>query len=222
MVWVEGPAQQLGLHEVEGGVFTRVMALGAALVMLWLAVHTPREVPASLRVGRGWYAYRNATFDVVRTRFGEVYGLRAVYDRTGGVGPHVIAPEDRAIGLADGRMTLDLQLRAAWLAAKVVFDDVGEIAAKFGEYLPSKRSVLGIVDTIGPVAAAFLRDLPVPDDDGEILVIQVDEKGASMMGRAEHTLRTQKRRKRKNKRGSQRSARRMNRRQRLLCPPKER
>lgn len=210
--WLAGPAQQLPIHRVERELFTRVMGLGALLMTLWLALHTPRQVPAALRAGRGWYQFRKVAFDTIRTRFGAVYGARALYDLVGGSGAAVIAPEDRDIGLADGRMTLDVQLRAAWLAARVAFDDVGEIAERFGEYLPSKRAVLGIVDQVGPIAAALLAHMPAPTDDGEVLVIQVDEKGAPMMSTAEHAKRCK--RHRKNKAGNQRVARRMNRRQR--------
>jgi hypothetical protein len=212
LAWLAGPAQQLPVQAVERELSVRLKSLGLLLMTLFLALHTPLTVPEKLRSGRGWYVFHKAAFDVVRTRFGEAYGFRAVYQRVGGRGPDQIVPEDRAIGLADGRMTLDVHLRGAWLAARVVFDDVGEIAARFGEYLPSKRALLGVVDQLGPFAEALLACMPVPSDDGEILVIQTDEKGAPMMGSAEHGKRCK--RHRKQKRGCQRAARRMNRRHR--------
>jgi hypothetical protein len=212
LVWLAGPAQELPVHVVERELFERLKVLGALLMTLYLALHTPRAVPDHVRSGRGWYVFHKAAFDVVRTRFGEVYGLRALYHRVGGRGPEEIAPEDRAIGLGDGRMTLDVQLRGAWLAARVAFDDVGDIAARFGEYVPSKRALLGVVDQLGPFAQALLACMPKVCDDGWILVIQVDEKGAPMIGSAEHAKRCK--RHRKQKRGCQRAARRANRRHR--------
>ncbi len=48
----------------------------------------------------------------------------------------------------------------------------------FFEWAPSTRATLRIVDAIGGHARAFLSQVPAPDDDGEVLVVQVDGGGA--------------------------------------------
>lgn len=211
--WVVGPAQALAVHDVDRELLPRMFALACALMALWAAHRMPLAVPATMRDRGGWYAFFNIGRDVIRCQYGEFDVHRAVYERVGGRGPSLIAPFDRVIGLADGRMTLEVHLRAAWLTAKVVFDEVVAITQKFGAYAPSKRSLLGIVDQIGVHAVTYIENMPAPEGDGEILVIQVDEKGAPMLGAAEHARRRKKHTKRK--RGlSQRAARRMNRRSR--------
>lgn len=189
MDWLLGPSQELVLHDVERELLGQLMALGGALMALWLALRVPEVVPVRVRHGRGWYAFRDMASGVVRTRFGVVRYTRAVYASISGNAPAQVAPQDRHIGLADGRMTLGVHLLAAWLSAKLVFEEVGEVAAQFGSYIPSKRALLGIVDSIGPHASSVLDSMEVPRDDGEVLVIQCDEKGAPMMTSAEHALR---------------------------------
>lgn len=208
LAWAREPAQALALAEVERTLLARLMQLGVALIGVWLAEHLPTSVPRRIRVGRGWYSYQAFSGDTVRTRFGELWAPRPVYTRVGGHGPAWVAPEDGAIGLADGRMSLGVHLLVAWLAARMAFDDVGETIEQFGGYAPSKRAALGIVDEIGPQAAAWMQAMPVPEDDGDIIVVQVDGKGAPMLGTAEHSKRCRPHMKGPRGRGRRRQRRR--------------
>jgi hypothetical protein len=54
-----------------------------------------------------------------------------------------------------------------------------------------------MVDALGDRARPFLEQAPVPDDDGEILCLQVDGRGAPMIGEAEYERRCRPRRKRR-------------------------
>ena len=100
-----------------------------------------------------------------------------------------MSDHDRRLGLAAGRMSLNVHLLVARVIALLPFDTALEVLRSLGGYVPSKRSALGIADQLGPQASAFLDEMPVPEDDGEILVIQVDGKGAPMMRPEEHRLR---------------------------------
>jgi hypothetical protein len=194
--WLIGKDSPTALHRVDDELWPRLMALGAALVSVWLAFSLPRAVPASFQAGRAWYGEMHLGSDIVRSRFGQVWLTRPVYRLVHGQGHAVVAPPDRRIGLAAGRMSLSVHLLTAWLAAQLPFDGAVDVASKFSGYAVSKRSALGIVDLLGPVAAAFQWDLPTPDDDGDILVIQVDGKGAPMMTPEEHGKRRRPHKKR--------------------------
>ncbi len=194
--WLIGEESPASLHAVDSELWPRLMALGAALVSVWLAHSLPREVPASFRHGRAWYSEMRLSSEIVRSRFGEVWLSRPVYRLVHGHGHALVAPHDRQIGLAAGRMSLCVHLLTAWLVAQLPFDGAVEVASRFSGYWPSKRAAQGIVDKLGPVAAEFLWDLPAPDDDGDILVIQVDGKGAPMMTPEEHRRRRRPHRKR--------------------------
>lgn len=208
LAWLAGPAQRLQLHGVENELLGRLMRLGCALVAYWLALRLPSAVEATRTLGHASYRCRGMRVAVFRTRFGEVQSPRALYERVHGSGPGSFAPQDREVGLAAGRMTLGVHLLAGYLAAKLVFDDVVDVIAQFGGYVPSKRAVLGIVDQLGPEAAALLEDMPVPDDDGEILVIQSDDKGAPMLGSQEHARRCRPRHQPSRSRAERRARRR--------------
>lgn len=215
VAWLIGGAQHATVHEVEDALFDRLFALGRALMALWLVLRLPTEVPVTMTHGQASYRYRRLTHHVVRTRFGEIMWFRPVYERFRGQGPATLAPMDRGVGLANGRMTLGVHLIAGYLSAKMAFDEVVEVLGKFGEYVPSKRAILGIVDQLGPMAQRLMGDMPVPDGDGEVLVIQSDDKGAPMLSSAEHA----KRRKPHQKgRSRQKGARTVRRRKRNAKP----
>ncbi len=199
--WLAGAAQTSTLYDFERELLARLMSLGGLLVAVWLALRLPTSVAATMTHARASYRFREMAGDVVRTRFGEAFSLRPVFERVHGQGPASLSPADRSAGLADGRMSLGVHLLAAWLAAKMAFDEVGEVIRQFGEYAPSKRAILGIVDRVGSRATALLADMPAPTDDGEILVIQNDDKGAPMLGSEEHKKRCQPHEKRRGKGG---------------------
>jgi hypothetical protein len=188
--WCTDEAVAIQLHDAEQGILDRVMHLARALLALWIAHRLPLSVPAIITHGRASYRFGGFAHHVVHGRLGELVYERPVYGRAHGKGPATIVPFDATIGLAAGRMSLGVHLLAAYLAAKLPFDEVIEVWNRIaGAYVPSKRAILGIVDRLGPAAKKLIGDMPAPEDDGEILVIQSDDKGAPMMGRAEHALR---------------------------------
>jgi len=187
--WTTTRSLDLQLHRMELGLHERLMKLGSLLVGLWLAARLPTSSSATLRKGRGWYAFDGLATAVVRCRYGNLRHLQPTWVLVHGRGPAVLSSFGRLIGLAAGRMSLGVHLMAAYLATKLVFDDCLDVMGLSGGYVPSKRAVLGIVDQHGPSASAFLDDMPAPTDDGEILFIQVDGKGAPFIHPDEHELR---------------------------------
>jgi hypothetical protein len=59
------------------------------------------------------------------------------------------------------------------------------------EWSPSSRAVLRMVDAMGAQARRFLEDAPAPENDGEVLAITVDGKGAPAISSAERRRRAQ-------------------------------
>ncbi len=187
--WTTTAAAELPLHRFETELFVRLMALGCRLVALWWSWRLPTSTPRVLRRGRASYLYRGRSNNHVRTRFGVLWLRRPVYELVSGSGPARLAPEDRRMGLAAGRMSLGVHLLTAWLVAQTTFYGAISVLGKLSGYAPSKRSSLGIADSLGPVAAQFLDDLPAPDDDGDVLVISFDDKAAPMIRASAHRKR---------------------------------
>jgi hypothetical protein len=190
--WVIGDTRRLQLHAVEAALLPRLLCLGVKLLLLSIVCRLPRTVPAAVRIGRGYYFCSGMVTAPVRSRFGEFWAPRPEYELVHGEGPKRLSPVDREIGLAAGRMSLGVHLLVAKLVARMPFEECREILELFGEYAPATRSIHGVVDSLGPQAASFMEGLPAPEDDGEILVIEVDHKGAPHMTPEEHVKRRKK------------------------------
>lgn len=196
LVWVVDAERETALHEVERGLVPRLMALGCAFIAVWVAVRGQVLAPRTITHGQASYRLRGRRDGILRTRFGDLRFPRPLYELVHGRGPATMAPQDRVLGLACGRMTLGVHFTAAYLAAKMAFDQVTDVMRQFGGYVPSKRTILGIVDKLGPQAVTLMKNMPVPEGDGEILVIQNDDKGAAMIGKREHARRCRPHKKR--------------------------
>ena len=192
IAWLTGPSLNTPLHRVEAELLPKLMNLGVLLLSVWFAHRVPTQVPRTVRSGRGWYLFDGIGAAPVRTRFGVSYLRRPEYLLVDGRGPTKLAPYDRQVGLAAGRMSLGIHLLVAALVARMPFQGSVDVMKLFGGYTPSTRSMHGIVDKLGPVAATHMEQLPPPDDDGSILVIEVDHKGIPHIGPEEHRQRRKK------------------------------
>lgn len=123
-------------------------------------------------------------------------------------------PVDRELGLCSG-FTLGTVTAVVRLCAMMAFATARATFAEFHEWAPSSRATLRMVDAVGEQARAFLDAAPVSEDDGEILVIEVDGRGAPMITETEFFRRAQPHR---HKKGTARHRRREARRE----YPKER
>lgn len=218
--WVTDDRQQrLQLHRVESEVLVRLMRIGVMVLALAVAFRLPNIVPTTLRTGRGWYRCNGLVSAPIRTRFGEFWGKRPEYELVHGHGPKRLAPFDRQIGLAAGRMSLGVHLLVGRLVAWMPFARAREAIELFGGYAPATRSMHGITDGLGPQAAHYMENLPAPDDDGELLAIETDHKGAPHMSPTEHLRRRKKHVKRP--RGMPRRAYKKWRRQQMRSPRKQ-
>ncbi len=77
----------------------------------------------------------------------------------------------------------------ARLTALMAFAASRELMKSLLAWAPSSRSVLRIVDAVGAQARPFLEQAPPPDEDGEVLVITVDGKGAPAISSREYARR---------------------------------
>ncbi len=87
------------------------------------------------------------------------------------------------------------------LCAQQAFASARKSFAQFCEWMPSPRAVLRMVDALGAKARPFLEQAPAPADDGEVLVIQADGKGAPTISSRERARRARPRRARAGKNG---------------------
>jgi hypothetical protein len=127
----------------------------------------------------------------IGTRFGKVEILQPVARCTEGPGSRDL-PLMRELGLPAG-FTLPVVTLFGRLCSMMAFAQARTLFGSVFGWSPSPRAVLRMVDATGKEARPYLEQAPAPEDDGEILVVEVDGKGAPAISSREHERRTQPR-----------------------------
>jgi hypothetical protein len=167
------------------------LAPGRALVVLFLA-----RPAGSLGGGDDLHERRRHRSDRERstdmsTRFGEAVFRRPTGRLVQGTGAPEL-PVSRALGLGRG-LSLAVVLDAARLCAQMSCAASRERYRHVVEWSPSRRAVTRMVDAVGDEARRVLEQAPAPDDDGEVLVIHVDGRGAPRISEIERERRCRRR-----------------------------
>lgn len=109
----------------------------------------------------------------LKTVFGQVCYWRTYYIKKQGGGFY---PLDAMIGLTrDGFSPLVMSL-AAKLATRMSFATSALIFKYIHEWSPSSEAIQGLVQGMGRDAPPYMEQREAPEDDGEILIIEVDGK----------------------------------------------
>jgi hypothetical protein len=175
--------------------WTAVLALGRAFVSLFLAHQAARARPVDYLHAGQRFVLKGERVSELGTRFGKVSFLRPLGRRRDAAGRGVAdLPVDRELGLCSG-FSVGLVMAVTRLCAQLAFGQARGTFRYFHEWAPSSRAVLRMVDSVGDMARPFLEDLPAPRGDGDVLVIEVDARGAPMIGPGEHQLRKTPRKK---------------------------
>jgi hypothetical protein len=186
------------LADVEARLWTALLALGRAVMALFLArcAARPRAATYSHNGQRFAFDDSNRRSTEIGTRFGKLRFSRPVGLPLGGASRAADLPIDRELGLCSG-FSLGTVMSVTRLCAMMAFATARTVFKLFHEWMPSQRAVLRMVDAIGAQARPFLEQDPAPVDDGEILVIEADGGGAPMIGSNEYQRRRKPKRKRK-------------------------
>lgn len=175
-------------HEFDVELWTGMLALGRALVVLFLAHQCALwRRQDYVHGGRRYEVDQERTMEI-GTRYGKVLFRRPVGRRAGASRGKVDLPVDRALGLVSG-FTLNVVMTMAKFCAQMAFAGGRGTYRDIFEWTPSPRAVLRMVDAVGDEARPFLEQAPPPEDDGEILVVQMDARGAPMISETEYRKR---------------------------------
>jgi hypothetical protein len=189
--------EQRRLWDVEETVWQHLWALGRALMRLWFVARCPRSVPRTVWGPDGrsyrWHGLRPT---VAKTRFGEIRFQRPFYIHGDGRRGDTYVPFDQEVGLPASRFSLRVIGFASYLTAKMAFAEVAGTLRRFWGWAPATKSLLKMVDQVGPLARPFLEAEPGPSDDGEIIVVEADGGGAPMITDTEMSRRRKPHKKR--------------------------
>ena len=176
--------------DVEQQVSDGVNALGRMLMAVFFARQS--SLSSAARYEHDGVAYELVGEESVEvgTRFGKVTYPSKIGREVGRAHSPQDRPVERQVGLPCG-FTPAVIASVSRLSAHMAFGQARTLFRDFFGWAPSTRAVLRIVDATGAEARPFLEAAPPPEKDGEVLVIQVDGKGAPAITSREYAKRTQ-------------------------------
>jgi hypothetical protein len=160
----------------EAALLGLLRSLGCLLIQLFLRARHDRTDPAAWRA-RGYRVADPAAGRTLKTSCGPVPYARAFLVPRPGGGPGV-HPLDVALGLTRDAYT---PLVIGWfcrLATRVSFHVASGLGGMFLGAAPPASAIEEWVLGLARPAYVYLSDGPLPGDDGEVLVIEIDGKAA--------------------------------------------
>jgi hypothetical protein len=187
--FVREDTDAMQLPDFERSLWSRIALLFRLYVALFLAVRHQR-LDLSSYEAEGWRVKKRFAPRTIKTLCGAITYGRA-YLRRNGEGWF---PLDALLGITSDGFSwpvIDLVTR---LATRVSYSATrGIMNAIFG-WAPSTEAIESLVIGLGQRAPAFMATAGPFEDDGEVLVIEVDGKAAPMATEAELNARRRKRR----------------------------
>lgn len=214
---------EVTFREAEGQIRLLLLAVGRAVVVLFLALREQRimsRFPTGerLRVGGRSFLRAPAIPRNLTTMFGVVRYWRT-YLREVSDGPRRgHHPLDLSLGLPADRFSWTVLSKAVWLATKLSFAEARGTLAEFVPDAPSTEVLEKATLGFGRFAEDWFQERPAPEDDGEVLVMLFDSKGIPTATELELARRRGKRRRQK----PERSPRHRGRQRRRRYPKKPR
>jgi hypothetical protein len=211
-VAVVDTAESQPLAAVETALWRQMLALGRALVVLNLARRA--GAPRAVRYEHDGKQYEVVGTETVEvgTRFGKVVFEAPVGRRVGKRRAARDLPLSRELGFCAG-FSLVVVMTLTKLCAQMAFKSARDTFRDMFEWSPSPRATLRMVDGIGAEARPFIAQAPAPEEDGDVMVITTDGKGAPAISSREYARRARPHRHRHSKSGTQRHRRRERRRE---------
>ena len=193
---IQGSSKQSWM-KVEEDIKTKVFALAVVIFELFLAaVHTNfnYDKPAKKH---NCYSRIKPRSRTIKTFFGPVTFWRCYLEHRNKSGGFF--PLDAALGICSDGFSHHVISLATRLASRMSFNSCTIIVRSFLGYSPSTDSIEQLVLGLGQQASAYMETLGQYDDDGEVLIIEVDGKATPTATQQELKKRRGKRNKNKSK-----------------------
>ena len=169
-----GSTKETQFFQFERSLMARVMRLGCLLIQVFLAW---RHQQLDLRpfLEDGTYEVNNGYAErTLQTAFGEVrYGRQYLVPKRGGAGFH---PLDVVLGLTRDKFSPWVVSFVTRLSTRMSFQSAKLVCSYALSWAPSTESMEHLVLGLGRHAAPYMVAAPAPEDEGEVLIIEVDGK----------------------------------------------
>lgn len=179
--YVQGEAQEQQLHEVERGIFRRLLLLGLKLLQLFFTVRGTGYRGKAIKNREGMrLGYHSDKTRGYFSIFGKLNISRAYYwekDKGG------CCPLDGVLNLAENGYSYLLAEWADLLGVRGVYDKVTQTLEKLLRIKLWKRPVEELVRKASSGVNEYYKKAPVPSPktEGDILVTSIDGKGVPMI-----------------------------------------
>jgi hypothetical protein len=180
---------EMRLGDFERALWSQLALLFRLSVALFLAVRHERLDVEPWR-SAGWRVKKEFATRVIKTIGGPVRYGRAYLTRRNGGGWF---PLDAALGITQDGFSWRVIDLATRLATRVSYSAARGIFKAVYGWAPSQEAIESLAIGLGSRAPAFMETFGAREDDGEVLVIEVDGKAAPMATQAELDARRQKR-----------------------------
>ncbi len=167
--------------EFERRLRDRVFALACSLIVLFLTCAEARvreQTPTRAVRSQRAFLRTRARDRSLTTWFGTVRYWRTYMLETGVKKGHGYFPLDVALGLVSDRFSLGVLAVVVRLATKLSFAEAKATAEQFLPVVPSTEVIEQALLGYGRFTGEWFKIAPPPEDDGDVLVILVDSKGA--------------------------------------------
>lgn len=192
--------EPVSFREFEQALRLVVDGLARAAIALFLSLREAKLSPSwPSPIVRGARRFRKAPPQgrTLSTWFGAVYYVRTYFrEVTAATHRHGFYPLDESLGLSADRFSWNVLSFAVLLALKLSFSDARKTLSECIPQPPSTEVIEQAVLGLGHHTAAWVEQAPLPMDDGDVLVIMIDSKGAPTATDSELKRRRGKRRKR--------------------------
>lgn len=179
----------LKLVDFEQSLWSRVATLFQLCVALFLAVRHQR-IDVSEYTGKGWRVKDKFAQRIIRTMGGPVRYGRSYLTRRNGGGWF---PLDAALGITQDGFSLQVVSIVTRLATRLSYSATRDAVKAILGWAPSAEAIELLVIGLGQRAAAFMATQGEFDDDGEVLIIELDGKAVPTATEAELEARRRKR-----------------------------
>lgn len=169
-------------HEFEQALILQVIILGQQLVGLFVCM---REEQASVRESSQKKGYKNqgSRSRLLGTVFGKVeYWRTYLYSPKEKNGYY---PLDIELGLSGDGFSLLVQSYATRMATKMSYAQAELVLSLFLQWSPGQKSIEEMVLGVGKYTNEWFESAPAPENDGDVLIIQIDSKAAPTATEAE-------------------------------------
>jgi hypothetical protein len=183
--------KSLSLYEFEKQLILKIFMIGRLFVLLYLCMREEFFLSTHPEAETN-YQYQKPNARILGCYFGKIrYWRTYLYNLAWGGGYY---PLDVELGLTQDGFSILVQSYASRIATKVSYAQTVGLLSLFLRWSPAQKTIEETVLGFGKYTTDWFASAPTPEDDGEVLIIQVDSKASPTATEEELEKRRGKRR----------------------------